>query len=379
MKLSILATAFAVWTSNVAAIAVTGAAEGFAKGVTGGGSAAAVYPKTNAELVSYLGDSSARVIVLQKTFDFTGTEGKTSGTGCAPWGTGAACQLAINKDNWCKNYQSSSPSAAVSYDNAGSLGITVASKKTILGQGSAGVIKGKGLRIVSGANNIIIQNIKITELNPHYVWGGDAITIDGADMIWIDRVTTSKIGRQHIVLGEKASNRVTISNCEIDGSSTWSATCDGHHYWAVYLTGSNDLVTMKGNYIHHTSGRSPKVGGNTLLHAVNNYWYANSGHAFEVGTGASIVAEGNVFQNVANPIDAGTSGGQIFTASNGGSACSSGLGRACQINAFGSSGSFNSIGSTNFIANFKGKNIASAAAASGVVASVTKTAGFGKI
>jgi pectin lyase len=150
MKLSILATAFAVWTSNVAAIAVTGAAEGFAKGVTGGGSASPVYPKTNAELVSYLGDSSARVIVLQKTFDFTGTEGTTSGTGCAPWGTGASCQLAINKDNWCKNYQSSSPSVGVSYDNAGSLGITVASKKTILGQGSAGVIKGKGLRIVSG-------------------------------------------------------------------------------------------------------------------------------------------------------------------------------------------------------------------------------------
>ena len=139
------------------------------------------------------------------------------------------------------------------------------------------------------------------------------------------------------------------------------------------------MITMKGNYIHHTSGRSPKVGGNTLLHAVNNYWYANSGHAFEVGTGASIIAEGNVFQNVPNPIDAGTSGGQIFTASSGGSACTSGLGRACQINAFGSSGKFNSIGSTGFIANFKGKNVASAAAASGVVASVTKTAGFGKI
>jgi pectin lyase len=127
-----------------------------------------IHPQTNAELVSYLGDSSARVIVLQKTFDFTGTEGKTSGTGwyvnfsiivsikslttfrSAPWGTGAACQLAINKDNWCKNYQSSSPSAAVSYDNAGSIGITVASKKTLIGQGSAGVIKGKGLRMANG-------------------------------------------------------------------------------------------------------------------------------------------------------------------------------------------------------------------------------------
>lgn len=42
-------------------------------------------------------------------------------------------------------------------DNAGTLGITVASDKTIIGEGSSGVIKGKGLRIVSGASNIIIQ------------------------------------------------------------------------------------------------------------------------------------------------------------------------------------------------------------------------------
>jgi hypothetical protein len=37
------------------------------------------------------------------------------------------------------------------------------------------------------------------------------------------------------------------------------------------------------------------------------------------------------------------------------------------------------MGSTGFLSNFKGKNIASAAAASGVAASVTKNAGFGKI
>lgn len=186
MKFALFAATFAAWTST--ALAVSGAAEGFAKGVTGGGSASPVYPKTNAELVSYLGDSSARVIVLTKTFDFTGTEGTTSATGCAAWGTGSNCQLAINKDNWCKNYQPNAPSASVKYDNAGMLGITVNSKKTLLGQGSSGVIKGKGLRIVSGANNIIIQNIHITELNPHYVWGGDAITLDGADMVWIDHV-----------------------------------------------------------------------------------------------------------------------------------------------------------------------------------------------
>lgn len=184
---------FAALAANAAAIAVSGAAEGFAKGVTGGGNASPVYPQSNAELVSYLGDSSARVIVLTKTFDFTGSQGTASGTGCAPWGTGSACQLAINQNGWCDNYEAKAPKVSVTYDKAGIQGITVASKKTILGQGTSGVIKGRGLRIVSGANNIIIQNIHITNLNPHYVWGGDAITIDGADMVWIDHVKVSTI------------------------------------------------------------------------------------------------------------------------------------------------------------------------------------------
>jgi pectin lyase len=72
MKFLAIVAAFA---AQAAAVGVSGAAEGFAKGVTGGGSATPVYPSTTAELVSYLGDSSPRVIVLTKTFDFTGTEG----------------------------------------------------------------------------------------------------------------------------------------------------------------------------------------------------------------------------------------------------------------------------------------------------------------
>ena len=43
--------------------------------------------------------------------------------------------------------------------NAGTLGITVGSNKSLIGEGSAGAIKGKGLRIVSGAENIIIQYV----------------------------------------------------------------------------------------------------------------------------------------------------------------------------------------------------------------------------
>ncbi|KAJ5160268.1 uncharacterized protein N7482_007272 [Penicillium canariense] len=376
MKYTALLAAVA---AHAAAVSVSGAAEGFAKGVTGGGSATAVYPTTTDELVSYLGDSKARVIVLTKTFDFTDTEGTTTGTGCAPWGTASACQLAINQNSWCDNYESSAPSVSVSYYNAGILGITVASDKTILGEGSAGVIKGKGLRIVSGASNVIIQNIAITDINPKYVWGGDAITIDDSDMVWIDHVTTARIGRQHIVLGTEASKRVTISNCYIDGLSSYSATCDGYHYWGIYLDGSNDYVTLKGNYIYHASGRSPKVQGDTLLHAVNNYWYDNTGHAFEIGSGGYVLAEGNVFQNidtvVESPID-----GQLFTSpsTNANTACSSYLGRVCQINGFGSSGTF-SQSDTGFFSKFSGQNIATASAYTSVASSVKANAGQGKL
>lgn len=173
---------------------VTGKPEGFGSSVTGGGDTTAVYPTTNDELVSYLGDSSPRVIVLTKTFDFTGTEGTTTSSGCAPWGTGSGCQTAIDKDEWCENYESDAPKvSSITYDAAGTLGITVASDKSLVGEGSNGIIKGKGLRIVNGAENVILQNIQISDINPEYVWGGDAITLDGTDKVWIDHVTVSDI------------------------------------------------------------------------------------------------------------------------------------------------------------------------------------------
>ncbi|KAK1983002.1 pectin lyase [Colletotrichum cereale] len=379
MKSGLLSMALAALAPlSLAADAVKGSAEGFAKGTTGGGSAAPVYPSTTAQLVSYLTDSSPRVIVLTKTFDFRNTEGTTSATGCAPWGTGAGCQTAINKDNWCTNYQPNSPKTSVKYDNAGLNPVKISSNKSLIGQGNKGVIIGKGLRITGGAKNIIIQNIQITNLNPQYVWGGDAITLDGTDLVWVDHVTTSLIGRQHIVLGNGASNRVTISNSKFDGTTSWSATCDGRHYWTAYFTGSNDMVTFKGNYILKTSGRAPKVAGNTLLHAVNNYFYDNSGHAFEADAGAKIVAEGNVFQNVKAAYQTGLAG-KIFASpdSNSNAKCSSALGHVCQLNAYGSSGTL--VGSdTSILASFSGKNVASASDANSAKSAATN-AGFGTI
>ncbi|KAF1358835.1 pectin lyase A precursor [Lizonia empirigonia] len=378
MKYSIFAAAAVLVGSAFGADAVVGAAEGFAKGVTGGGSATPVYPSTTAQLISYLADSSPRVIVLTKTFDFTGTEGTATSAGCAPWGTGSACQKAINKDGWCDNYQPNAPKvSSIKYDKAGVLGMTVGSNKSLIGQGSKGVIKGKGVRIVSNAKNVIIQNVRFTDINPEYVWGGDAITIDGADLVWIDHVTTDLIARQHIVLGNSASNRVTISNNEINGATSWSATCDGRHYWALYFAGSSDMVTFKNNYVHHTSGRSPKVAGNTLLHAVNNHFHAIA-HAFEADSGSKILAEGNNFQNVDAPAQSGLPG-QVFASDSAttNNQCKTYLGHNCERNSYDTSGTL--AGSdTSFLSNFKSRNIASASTAA-TAKNVVNTAGYGRL
>ncbi|KAF5865908.1 hypothetical protein ETB97_001976 [Aspergillus alliaceus] len=160
--------------------------------------------------------------------------------------------------------------------------IDVASNKTLVGLGFKGVIRGRGLRFVYGSSNVIIQDIHITDINPGYVWGGDAINMDGCDLIWIDHVKISLVGRQMTSMGCEFNGRVTISNTEFDGRTNHSATCDGHHYWTILGLGENDKVSFFNNWIHHTSGRSPDLGSVSTWHIFNNYWSNNTGHAFSV-------------------------------------------------------------------------------------------------
>lgn len=65
------------------------------------------------------------------------------------------------------------------------------------------------------------------------------------------------------------------------------------------MVGTADQITMKNNYIYHTSGCGPALSGGTLLHAVNNVWEDIDGHALEGGEAtAKGIFEGNVFIDV---------------------------------------------------------------------------------
>ncbi|KAF8678221.1 Pectate lyase [Rhizoctonia solani] len=368
-----------------------GTAFGYASGTTGGGSAAAAVPTSTSQLVSWLGDSTARTILLDKIFDFTDSEGSVTGTACAAWTCSPNPQLAINQ-------------STVTYKKAGVSAIKVASNKTLLGKGTAGGIKGKGLRI-AGGNNIIIQNIRIYDLNPRFVWGGDAITIDGGSNIWIDHNYIQNIGRQMIVTGYGSAQKVTISNNVFEGSSTHNNVSSslakftfrhvnsvqlamflGRHYWALYFTGASDTITFARNYIYMTSGRGPKIGGtsgyNQLVHMYNNYWVSVAGHALDADTGAKVILEGNYFNTVTTPSLAGSSG-VVYAPidSSASSACSSYLGRTCYANTLLSSGSLNQK-DTSALSAFSSASVvksASIMAASSVGSYVQANAGLGKI
>ncbi|KEP55804.1 pectin lyase [Rhizoctonia solani 123E] len=221
---------------------------GYAAGTTGGGSASPAVPSSTAQLVSWLGDSTPRVILLDKTYDFTDSEGSVTAKACKPWTCSPNPQLAIDANEWCEHYEPNASMTTVTYKKAGTTAIKVASNKTLLGKGTAGAIKGKGLRI-AGGDNIIIQNVRISDINAQFVWGGDAISIDGGSKIWIDHNYFKNVGRQFIVTGYGAAKSITISDNVFDGASTYSATCNGRHYWTLLFTGASDSITLARNYL----------------------------------------------------------------------------------------------------------------------------------
>jgi pectin lyase len=184
-----------------------------------------------------------------------------------------------------------------------------------------------------------------------------------------------------LVTGYTAAGRVSVTNNEFDGVTSWSASCNGDHYWTMLFLGAADKITLAANHIHDVSGRAPKVGGSgdITMHAVNNYFSDISGHAFDVSTGGKVLIEGNVFEDVTTPITAAskTAGGLIYNAA--GSGCSSYIGRSCQANSVSNSGTFAGYGTASAMAGLSGYSVYSAIAAGGVKASVVANAGIGKI
>ncbi|RYP78060.1 hypothetical protein DL771_000753 [Monosporascus sp. 5C6A] len=203
--------------------------------------------------------------MIDKTFDFIGSEGTITQKGCHS--ATIPCDLRNGGQDWNKD----------TFD----------------------------------AGETEVQNVHFTQMNPEFVWSGDAIGLEGNDGVWIDHCKI-RLPSRGLVL-----TLFTASNCEFDGVTEFSGSCNGDHYWTALLCGEDQKITPDRNYFHDVSGRAPKIGGsgNEVVHAVNNYFSNIGGHNFDIREGASVLIEGNVFGGAGTPItsDSKSSGASVFT------------------------------------------------------------------
>ncbi|QRO01887.1 RICIN domain-containing protein [Archangium violaceum] len=335
---------------------------GFGASVTGGQGGTVVTVSTPAQLKAALcgsevngvcQDTTRRIVQLSTVIDFRGTEGTKTSLGCTYSHNNCSVNGKYERILNFSSYCSGRSTYNITYDAAGQTPLLVGSNKTLIGIGANAGIKGKGLIVKGGTSNVIIRNLSITDINEGIIWAGDAITLDNASRVWIDHDYFARIGRQMIVTGWGTAQNVTISNNFFDGTTDYGHYCNGKHYWVMLLVGENQTITLAGNKIYNTSGRSPELGKQSsaasggTVHIVNNYYDGN----YYMGIGASddvvSLIEGNyfstasyffpIFQSSTNkvfaPLDSNLS------TANG--SCKSALGRNCAANyATNSTGDF---------------------------------------
>lgn len=284
---------------------------GFGAATTGGAGGEVVTVTTPEELRRALcstfdgatcTDKTPRIVQVKSLIDFINTEGTTAGQGCTY--SHNACTSKSGKQErileW-GNYCTGSAIFPINYDTAGTKPLAIGSNKTVIGIGNTAGIKGKGLYIGGGSSNVIIRNLSITDINEGIIWGGDAITIDGASKIWIDHNYFARIGRQMIVTGWGAATATTISNNFFDGQTEYGHYCNDKHYWVMLLIGDQQEITLLGNRFHRTSGRSPETGKREsgtggIIHMVNNLYTENYFMGVSPTPDVNLLIEGTYFQ-----------------------------------------------------------------------------------
>ena len=120
------------------------------------------YMAWTTRLADFLSDDTPRVIMLDQTFDFLETEGSTEGECCSDDRTTKCPDGTTPGQLWIQDTCDEGTWEPCTYWNAPREPLTVGSDKSIVGVGDNGVMRGKGLRINSGASNVIIQNIHFT-------------------------------------------------------------------------------------------------------------------------------------------------------------------------------------------------------------------------
>lgn len=273
---------------------------------TGGGTAPADTVVSCAELDEYLSDARARVIEIPA--------GTTLDCRTAPR-TQQACELqcsaaAATPVYWrvpvgeftCTSLADTNgdgtldvPAGKLVSKVRREISIKVGSNKTLRGLGSGATLLGVSLDI-ENQSNIIIQNLKLSEVNPDLVEAGDGITINGSHHVWVDHCELSMISDGYLDI-RYGSSAVTVSHSHINGRNQY--VCGGQHHYISLV--SDSQVTFSHDYFDHPSGRNPKVSGASQVHIHSSYYAGISYFGASAGAGAEVLVEGNYYLDTRYP------------------------------------------------------------------------------
>jgi pectate lyase len=246
--------------------ATTRAADGYGRNTTGGGSGTAVTVTTAAQLKTYAESTTAYVITVSGTLDLASIGGK----------------------------------------------VKVKSNKTIKGANTSATIKGCLDLGSGGVNNVIIQNLNIT--NP----SGDGVTCWSATNVFCTKVNFYDCADGSFDISQ-GSSKVTVSWCK------FSYPTQSTHRFAMIL-GNVDVSQNYETTLHHNwfaarcDQRMPS-GSYSMAHLYNNYFNC-SGNSYSTNAraGANWIVENNYYQSVKDPLYE-EGGGKIKSSGNTFASC----------------------------------------------------------
>ncbi|AXX32388.1 Pectinesterase [Actinosynnema pretiosum subsp. pretiosum] len=227
------------------------AADGFARGATGGAGGPSVTVTTFADLVKYAGASTPYTIKVSGRITVT------------PYG----------KE------------------------IPVTSNKTIVGVGTSGQIVNGGFNL-NGVSNVIIRNLAIRDTRvasddpDDKDFDYDGIQIDSSTKVWIDHNTITRMN-DGLIDSRKDTTDLTVS---------WNVLADNNKSFGIGWTDNvTARITIHHNWIRDTDQRNPSTDNVAYAHLYNNYLQNVKSYGNYARGATKMVLENSYFDKVKDP------------------------------------------------------------------------------
>jgi pectate lyase len=262
---------------------------GFGADTTGGAGAEPVVPADADELAMLLLGETPNVVLLPEgRWDLT-VDGPIEPACSLPCddGTGKITYFALSDGQTCEG--------ATLDIQRNERRISFGWNKTLVGLGRGAILQGAWLTL-EDAENVIVRNVAVYDVNPEIIEAGDGVSINTSSRVWLDHMTFRWIGDGFVDVADSSS--VTLSWIRFDGHSEFA--CQNHHPRANELSISQ--TTIHHSLYDSVIGRAPQVNrAGAEVHFANNVVSDNPDYAVGAACSAEVLLEGSHFENVAFP------------------------------------------------------------------------------